>query len=101
MGKKAIHLMLLLSLFLNIAHATVISLTESCDHETVCEYVIELDHGSDCGDLCDMHHMFHLSAIPTATLLVIPGLSISASVDYSPGHYLPPHLEPSYRPPIV
>ncbi|WP_456403472.1 hypothetical protein [Hydrogenimonas sp.] len=99
--RKAISITLLLSFFLNIAHASVISFTQSCDHERVCEYVAEMEKGADCGDLCDMHHLFHFSAIVTAPAVIIPKLGRSAPIDYLVGRYLPPLNEPSYRPPIL
>ncbi len=99
--RKAITLTLLVSFFLNIAHASVISLTQSCDHETVCEYVVEMEEGADCGDLCDMHHLFHFSAIPATPAPIIPKLDCTAPIDYIVDPYLPPLSEPSYRPPIA
>lgn len=101
MFKKAIHTLLLVSLFINITHAVIISFVDRCEHQTLREYVIEIDHGSKCGDLCDIHHMFHFSAIPITQTAVIPKLSYSVIIDYYQKQYIPPLLEPSYHPPIV
>ena len=65
MKRKAVHLLLLLSLFFNAAHAFVIASQEHCVHETPVEYVTEMLQSNDCGDLCDLHHFFHWSAIVT------------------------------------
>ncbi len=65
MKRKAVHLLLLLSLFFNAAHAFIIASQEHCVHETPVEYVMEMSHSNDCGDLCDLHHFFHWSAIVT------------------------------------
>ena len=101
MFKKAIQILLLMSLFLNITHAAVISFVDRCEHQTVQTYIIEIDHGSDCGDLCDAHYIFHLNAIPTTPTVIIPKFSYSVIIDYYQKEYIPPFLEPSYRPPIV
>ncbi|SFP48032.1 hypothetical protein [Hydrogenimonas thermophila] len=101
MFKKAIQTLLLMSLFLNITHAAVISLIDRCDHQTLQEYIMEIDQGSDCGDLCDAHYIFHLNAIATTPIVIIPKFSYSVIIDYYQKEYIPPFLEPSYRPPIV
>jgi len=62
--KKLIQLLLLFSLFFNIAHATVIALEDDCHHET--EYVLDTHVDDDCGDMCDTHHLFHFMAIIAA-----------------------------------
>ena len=58
-----VQIVLLLSLFFNIAHAFVIVSQEQCVHESPIEYVMEQSHSNDCGDVCDLHHFFHWSAI--------------------------------------
>ena len=63
MKRKAVYLLLLLSLFFNTAHAFLIASQDQCVHETAVEYVTEMSHSNDCGDLCDLHHFFHWSAI--------------------------------------
>lgn len=99
--KKVIHTLLLVSLFINITHATIISFVDRCEHQTLCEYVIEIDYGNKYGDLCDIHHMFHFSAIPIIQTAIIPNLSYSVIMDYYQKQYMPPLLEPSCRPPIA
>jgi len=92
--------MLLFAMFVNISHAALLYSFESCDHETVCEYVVEVDQGSDCGDLCDMHHLFHLSAIPADCGMSIPLLQRDTVIDYTNRHCAHPSADPDYRPPI-
>jgi len=99
--KKAIYTLLLMSLFLNITHAAVISFIDRCEHQTLQEYIVDIDHGNDCGDFCDTHHMFHISAIPVTPVALFPKIPNRANFDYSLKDYIPPFLEPSYRPPIV
>ncbi len=100
MPKRAVTVMLLFAIFVNIAHAAFIYSLQSCDHETVCEYVMEIEQGSYCGDLCDIHHMFHLSAIPAECGMSIPTLSGATLIDYTNRHYRYPPADPDYRPPI-
>jgi len=61
--KQVTHFLLLFSLFFNIAHATIIATEDKCHHETAHEYVLEQTQASDCGDLCELHHLFHFMAI--------------------------------------
>ncbi len=100
MRKRAISILLLFSLFTNIAHAAFIYSIDSCDHETVCEYVVEIELGGDCGDLCDKHHMFHLNAIPASCTPLIPSLAKKYVIEHLNKEYIPPLDKPAYRPPI-
>jgi S-ribosylhomocysteine lyase LuxS involved in autoinducer biosynthesis len=61
-----IKLLLLLSLSFNITHAAFIAIEDNhtgCHHDTVETFVMELSVSDECGDLCDMHHLFHFMAI--------------------------------------
>ncbi len=59
--KKLIVVMLLFSVFINVIHPYFIHHT---DHQTeLKEYVVEVSQPVEHGDLCDFHHLFHLSAI--------------------------------------
>ncbi len=98
--RRFVQTMLLLSLFFNIAHASIIAVSHSCDHETVHEYLLEIDHNGDCGDLCDMHHLFHLSAIPPIHVLVIEKLPTDEAADYRISALPSPCLDADCRPPI-
>jgi len=71
MRSKLIHLLLLMALIFNIAHASIIATVDHCDHESVNEYVMEQSDSQDCHDLCDLHHLFHLTAIITVTVTFI------------------------------
>ena len=61
---KVVQLFVLLSMFFNISHASLIAFTDDCEHghETLS---LELEHTEhdECDDLCDIHHLFHFSAI--------------------------------------
>lgn len=45
-----------------MVHALVISAVQD-EHCSVNEYVHELSEPVDCGDICDIHHMFHVTFI--------------------------------------
>ena len=101
MRRRAVSILLLMSLFLNIAHAAVISYADSCNHEKVCEYVMEVDNGSDCGDLCEIHHMFHLNAITIYSTPIISDHSCSVKIEYYREYYDSLSMYRSFRPPII
>jgi hypothetical protein len=61
--KKLIQFLLLFSLFFNIAHATIIALEDDCHHVYTHDYIEEQKTSTECGDLCDMHHLFHFMAV--------------------------------------
>jgi hypothetical protein len=50
-------------MFFNISHASLIAFVESCEHEHVEVTHLELEQEEACDDLCDIHHLFHFSAI--------------------------------------
>ena len=61
-----IKLLLLFSLSFNITHAAFIAIEDDhtvCHHDTVEKFVMEQAASDECGDLCDMHHLFHFMAI--------------------------------------
>ena len=96
-----VKLLLLLALFFNIAHASVIASEEHCVHESVSEYVQEMEQGTDCGDLCHFHHLFHFSAIITAAVEVIPTIQYAGQPDTELLAYHPPFRETENKPPIA
>lgn len=100
MKKKCIHLLLLCSLFFNIAHASIIAMENTC-HETVHEYVAEQSHDTHCGDLCELHHLFHFMAI-----VVTPELDFNTAPDKDKItlkvlQYTPPSQKTNIKPPIA
>ncbi len=97
---KTVLLLLLISLFTNIAHAAIIYSFDSCEHETVCEYVVETQQESECGGICNVHHMFHLSAIPAQSCMFIPYFKDKQIIEYCNKDHFPPINDKTYRPPI-
>ena len=99
--KNFIHFLLLFTLFFNIAHATIISIEDNCHHESTHEYVAEQTQSNDCGDLCDIHHLFHFSAILDGTVYAIEPLKVQTLFSQKITFYNPPFQESSIKPPIA
>ncbi|WP_084722056.1 hypothetical protein [Sulfurovum lithotrophicum] len=101
MKSAILKLLLLSALFFNIAHAVVIASEEHCVHESAKEYVQEVDHGTKCGDLCDFHHFFHMSAIITPVIQHMPTIQHAEQPDTKLLTYHPPFKETENKPPIA
>jgi len=99
--KKLLHFLLLFSLFFNIAHATVIAIEEDCHHDSISEYILDTHVDDDCGDLCDMHHLFHFMAILDTSLIGFDNLVITTKFMQKSLQYTPPFKETSIKPPIA
>lgn len=96
-----IKLLLLLSLLFNIGHASLIAVEDDCHHETATEYVMEQTEASDCGDLCDMHHLFHFMAIVATPEISFCALSKEAQPTAKTTLYTPPFQKTTIKPPIA
>lgn len=101
MKKKWIPFILLVSLFFNIAHATVIAIEDDCHHESVHAYVAEQSMSAECGDLCDMHHLFHFMAILSSENVGIVTQNITDKLTFKVLEYTPPSQKTSIKPPIA
>lgn len=101
MNKKLVQLLLLLSLSFNIAHASIIAIEDDCPHETAHEYVMEQTQTSGCGDLCDMHHLFHWTAIITPAVSCVRTELHAEQLDTKELNYYPPFQKREKKPPIA
>ncbi|MBA1421432.1 MAG: hypothetical protein FAF03_11515 [Epsilonproteobacteria bacterium] len=101
MKKNFVHFLLLFSLFFNIAHATIIATEDTCHHESAHEYVSEQTHATDCGDLCELHHLFHFMAIITDVEIHLDAKPFKSLLTEKPTLYTPPFQETSIKPPIA
>ena len=101
MNIKLIKLFLLLSLFFNIAHASVIAMEDDCHHNTVAEYLMEENIADECGDLCDMDHLFHFIAILSTPNMDFDTSAHNAQPRQKIEFYHPPFQENTTKPPIV
>jgi hypothetical protein len=99
--KKFIQLLLLCSLFFNITHASFIAIEDDCHHESVHEYVLEQSETAECGDLCDMHHLFHFMAIVDTPILALETLFSKTTLTHKITHYTPPFKQTTIKPPIA
>jgi len=100
-NKRFVHLLLLLSMIFSIAHASILSIEDHCLHESVSEYIVEQDSSVDCGDLCDLHHLFHFAAIIEPFLEVLGFVSDKGELFEETFSYTPPFYGTSYKPPIA
>lgn len=101
MKSRILKFLLLLSLAFNILHASVIALEDKCAHETATEYVLEQNQGTNCGDLCDMHHLFHFMAIIANTEIIFDIVPTRKFVKEKLTLYTPPFKKTSIKPPIA
>jgi hypothetical protein len=101
MKKNFIHLLLLCALFFNIAHASIIAAEDECHHESVHEYVLEQSDTAECGDLCDMHHLFHFMAIIDTPIVAIESTFTRATLTHKATLYTPPFQQTNIKPPIA
>ena len=101
MKKKFIQLLLLFSLFFNVAHASLIAIEDECHHETAHEYVLEQSQSSECGDLCDMHHFFHFMAILDSPVLSLNTIHAQDKLTHQNTYYTPPFQKTNIKPPIA
>ncbi len=98
---KIIKFLLLFALFFNISHASFFAIEDDCHHETATEYVMEQTQASDCGDLCDMHHLFHFMAIVSTLDISFCALTKQAQVTEKTTPYTPPFQKTTIKPPIA
>jgi hypothetical protein len=101
MKKNFIHLLLLCALFFNIAHASIIAAEDECHHESVHEYVLEQSDTAECGDLCDMHHLFHFMAIIDTPIVAIESAFMRVTLTHKATLYTPPFQQTNIKPPIA
>lgn len=101
MKKRLVQLLLLLSLFFSIAHASVIAIEDDCHHETVHEYIMEQTQALDCGDLCDIHHVFHFMAILDTPHGDFNIKYYKLKLAHTLTYYTPPFQEINIKPPIA
>ena len=96
-----IKVLLLLALLFNITHASMIAMEDDCHHESAHEYVMEQSQASECGDLCEMHHLFHFMAIINTSHINLDTLAQQEKLTPSLILYSPPFKKTTFRPPIV
>jgi len=100
MLKRGLLVLLLLGFFINITHPYIID-ANGHKNESMKEYVQEINQPVGSGDLCDIHHLFHISFILANPQINIEEIFVSQIVDFAISPYYPPLLEPSFKPPIV
>lgn len=82
-------------------HATIIAIEDDCHHESAHEYVAEQSASTECGDLCDMHHLFHFIAIVDTANLLPLHVKISEKYMQIVLAHTPPYKQTTIKPPIA
>ncbi len=96
-----VKLLLLFALLFNISHASIIAIEDDCHHESAHEYVMEQTQSSECGDLCEMHHLFHFMAIISTSPINFNPLTQQDKLTKSTLPYTPPFQKTTIKPPIA
>ena len=101
-GIKIVQLLVLISMLFNISHASLIAVVESCEHKhQILSFQSATTDNTQCDDLCDIHHLFHFSAIiisQVPTLIV----NIKKNTPKTKHHAFLQHIkETTIKPPIV
>ncbi|MEA3455379.1 MAG: hypothetical protein U9R26_02620 [Campylobacterota bacterium] len=92
---------LLFILSFSVMHDTVIDMLETNDSVPVMHYV---DHGAtaqECGDIHEMHSMFHFVGVMISHKNSIPQFQKERTLSHNLLQYTLLHKETSYKPPIV
>lgn len=101
MKNNFIQVLLLCALFFNITHASLIAVEDECHHESVHEYLLEQSDTVNCGDLCDMHHLFHFMAIIDTPMLAIENNFNPLKLTHKTTRYTSPFKKTNIKPPIA
>lgn len=101
MKASIVKFLLLFSLLFHISHASIIAMEDDCNHDSVHEYIMEQTQASECGDLCDMHHLFHLIAIISTSPIYFDVSMPQAKLTESTTFYTPPFQKKTTKPPIT
>lgn len=96
-----IKVLLLLALLFNITHASILPMEDDCHHESVHEYVMEQTQTSECGDLCEMHHLFHFMAIINTSHIHVDALAQQEKIRLRTTLHTPPFKKTTTKPPIA
>jgi len=96
-----IKFLLLLSLLFNITHASFIAMEDDCHHDDATSYVSEQSQSTECGDLCDMHHLFHFMAILTPSHLDFGSVLKEKNIQNIPTFHTSLFQEKHIKPPIA
>ena len=101
MKRQVTYFLLLFSLFFNIAHATIIATEDSCHHETAQAYVLEQTQASECGDVCELHHLFHFMAILEQPIVDLGAHYYKTILTYTNTFTIQNTYETTIKPPIA
>jgi len=104
MKSLIVKLLLLLSLSFNISHATFLAIEEShdsCHHTTVSDFAKQQTQSDACGDLCDIHHLFHFIAIVETPIVIFDDIIMTERPFVSKTLYDTSIPQTDIKPPIA
>ena len=84
-----------------MAHASILAVGDECHTESVHEYVLEQSSNSECGDLCDMHHLFHFMAIIDTPMFAIENIFAQVKLTHKARLYTAAFKQTNIKPPIA
>lgn len=93
-------ILLLVSISFSVLNGFVIEANET-DHCTVQEYVQEFSQSNQCGDLCDLRHMFYIGFILPDNRLIFVSDSSFLPTRYFQYSTVSDFISPAFRPPIA
>ena len=92
---------LLFVLSFSIMHDTVIDMLETDDRVTVAHYVNLDTTMQECGDIHEVHSMFHFVGVMTPHKSLLLQFQKEIIFPHNLLQYTLPHKETSYKPPIA
>jgi len=100
MQSKVIFVVLFMLTF-TIMHDSVISLMQKSDHSSVSHYVSTDVASQECGDIHEVHSMFHFVGLIMPYKSTFVQLQKEKTLSHYLLQYTLPHKETSYKPPIA
>ncbi len=92
---------LLFILSFSILHDTALNMLEADERVTVAHYVNLDTTTQECGDIHEMHSMFHFVGVMTPHASTFLRCQKEKTLSHNLLRYTPPHKETSYKPPIA
>ena len=92
---------LLFMLSFSVMHDTALNMLEADERVTVAHYVNLDATAQECGDIHEMHSMFHFVGVMTPYQSSLLQFQKEKTLSHNLLRYTLPHKETSYKPPIA
>jgi len=100
MKSKVIFVVLFMLTF-TVIHDSVINIIETNDHTSISYYVSTDASSQECGDIHEVHSMFHFVGLIMPNKSTFVKLQKEKTLSHYLLQYTLPHKETSYKPPIA